>query len=178
MKYWVGTVAVEVNAVCVTVASVFKPFIKWWWHLTQIRWEDTPPSAEWCIIFIMVREDWDITHDICYYHDSWQICPTIQITQADSVVVSCIHGGFVSLVLDRTDGVWWTHHLLAHEFWQNIGMNHFNAIPQTSFTVMHDFCTCWECAGVLKKEQDFKRSLMEVQLCGFVLCKRAEALVV
>ncbi len=57
------------------------------------------PSAEWCIIFIMVWEDWDITLDICYYHDSWQICPTIKITQADSVVVGYIHRGFVSLVL-------------------------------------------------------------------------------
>lgn len=77
-------------------------------------------------------------------------------------------------VLDRTDGVWWTHHLPAHEFWQNVGMNHFNATPQTNFTVVHDFCTCWECAEAFRKRS---RVSKEVQMCGFVHCKRAEALV-
>lgn len=100
--YWRGGMrnraAAEVNTMCVTVACVFKPFIKPGWHLTQIWREDTPTSAVWCIIFIMAREDWDITRDICYYHDSWQVCPTIQITQAYSVLVGYIHGGFVSLV--------------------------------------------------------------------------------
>ncbi len=77
-------------------------------------------------------------------------------------------------VLDRTDGVWWTHHLPAHEFWRNIGINHFNATLQTNFTVMHGFCTCWECAGAFKKSSRISK---DVQMCGFVHCKRAEALV-
>lgn len=186
--YWRGGMrnraGAEVNAMCVTVAGVFKPFIKRWWHLTQISTGRYSPISR--VMHYLYNGKGGLRYHPWHLLLPWFMAGVSHNTDYTSVQCCCgLYSRWLCVtgvaVLDWPDGVPFTHHLQAHDFWQHFGVNHFIAIPRTDFTVVRDSCDRRRRVRLAKIEMVVLKGLTKVRLllytCGFVHCRRAEALV-